>query len=131
MGILLHRWVAPGGDGGDSVGGRERGGRIVLEMASLVKESEEGSKGRTFAIEGYGGEVVGLFQGEESSFEMGWFKVMELQREEVGFELGDVTFLSDDGGGGKVLQCEVVCEFGEMAEHGAAPPFQGDSLRMR
>ncbi len=52
--------VAPGGDGGDSVGGRERGGKIVLEMASLVKESEEGSKGRTFAIEGYGGEVVGL-----------------------------------------------------------------------
>ena len=100
-------------------------------MASLVEEGEEGFEGSALAVEGYGGEVVGLFQGEEGGLDMGRFNEVELQREEVGFELGDVTFLAGDGGGGKVLQCEIVCEFGEMAEHGAAPPFQGDSLRMR
>ena len=62
---------------------------------------------------------------------MGLFEVMELQGEEVRFELGDVTFHTGNGGRGKVLQCEILREFREMVEHGAAPPFQGDSLRMR
>ena len=125
VGILLHRWVAPGGDGGDSVGGRERGGGIFLEMASLVKESEEGFEGGAFAIESGRHEFASLFQGEEGGLEMGRFKVVEFQGEEVRFELGDVTFLAGDGGEGKVLQCEVAREFREMVEHGAAPPFQG------
>ncbi len=112
--------MAPGGDGGDSVGGRERSGGIFLEMASLVKESEEGFEGSALAIEGYGGEVAGLFQGEEGGLEMGRFNVVEFQGEEVGFELGDVTFLASDGGEGKVLQCEVAREFREMVEHGTA-----------
>ena len=35
-----------------SVGGRKRDGGIVLEVASLVKESEEGLEGCALAAEG-------------------------------------------------------------------------------